>query len=240
MPAIFLFMSVQKRRLLRPWDTGLLEQNNQRIPAELHRWLPVDSLQKSRHTSVNPVRSMQRYFGEEYRRHDGRAVSDPPWSFEAPKSTSCASDLGYFTAWAKSRLANNKHTMWSCSWRCGCSVAAVSCGCFTACYFLMRLALFPTMPSGFANRMTSLVHALLMLPLSASVIDFHHPWADFGQETTVSQVRCSLRFICNIKVNAILQYVKASMTYAQVFYKVPPETELAKSETTTAIICHYE
>lgn len=44
------------------------------------------------------------------------------------------------------------------------------------------------MPSGFSNRMTSLVHAVLMLFVSAWAIDFSQQWTDFGQKTTPKQV----------------------------------------------------
>ena len=44
------------------------------------------------------------------------------------------------------------------------------------------------MSANFNNRMTSLLHALIMLPMSAAVLDLRRPWADFGTRTTDAQV----------------------------------------------------
>lgn len=74
------------------------------------------------------------------------------------------------------------------SWQQDCLLAAVSCIAFTAVYQILRKAAFPNMPAGFCNRMTSLVHALLMLGLSACCIDFSKAWSDFGNGTSPSQV----------------------------------------------------
>lgn len=69
-----------------------------------------------------------------------------------------------------------------------CITAAISGTVFTGTYLLIRHYVFPKMSADFSNRMTSLVHAAAMLPISAAVLDFKEPWADFGTRTTDAQV----------------------------------------------------
>ena len=60
-------------------------------------------------------------------------------------------------------------------------------GAFTVTYFGLRNYVFTKLSDDFNNRMTSLVHALVLLPLSAAVVDFRHPFVRFGKETTDAQ-----------------------------------------------------
>lgn len=77
------------------------------------------------------------------------------------------------------------------SWIDDCTTAGLSCVAFTSVYVFLRHRVFPSMTAGFANRMTSLAHALLMLPISASVISFRRPWSEtFGTITTDAQAAC--------------------------------------------------
>ena len=64
-----------------------------------------------------------------------------------------------------------------------------ACGvAWTGVYFLIRKKVFPRNTADFSNRMTSLVHAVVMLPLSAAALDYRHPFASFGGITTAYQV----------------------------------------------------
>lgn len=89
---------------------------------------------------------------------------------------------------------------------------ASSIAFFTTTYFLLRKFVFPKHSSSFNNRMASLVHALIMLPVSASVLDFQKPWQDIGTRTSDSQVRQKYSHDCVMA--GLLRFLKCTSSDA--------------------------
>ena len=63
---------------------------------------------------------------------------------------------------------------------------------------------------GFRNRAVSFLHAVVALVLCPAALDWRHPFSGFGEQTTASQVTCSVS--CVEACHAFEKLVKRFMT----------------------------